>query len=892
MHHLRFSRLSLLLGTIVGVLAICCGGLQARMADDNRPPHSGPSVAAPEYCIAEHNIGKFVMAINNNGTFGVNYAQTAPIDCFTQQEVTSCEFPKGSNTVYMYGAAFWIGAVVGRDTLVSLGADGWTQAYEMHPAEGNLGRMIYRSTINPSSPAFDGAVSEQDYIAVYSDTCTNCVGNSLDFLDNRRHKPLNIEITQRSYAWSYAYAEDIILFDYGIKNIGQRRLDDVYMGIYVDADVTDQVNLTNQGGFDDDICGFRHTAPKTYLPSNCPPDSHVVNLAWIADNSGDLDTIVAPVPAVTATRIVRTPAENLGVSFNWWVGNQDATRDFGPQARETYRDLQTGGLGTPEGDRNKYHFLSNGEFDYDQAKTASISATDPVWLPPSPVIKNDVADGYDTRYLLSFGPFDIEPGQTLPLSFAYLAGEDLHRDPANVDNLNAGDWEAYYDGLWFDALDTNATWADWIYDNPGVDTDSDGYAGEFTLCNQGGDSTQLVDTVVDSSTVPFDTTIDTTFEFASADTIWDQGDGVPDFRGASPPPAPATYTSPISGLSGLRAEPYVGGVRIVWNGVVSENTRDVFSREIDFEGYRVYAGRDDRRSSYTLSASYDIEDYNKWEYDYTVDDYVLLESPYSLDELRATYGDGDTTWHPLNYTRQRPYVNPADPTEVLYFEPQDYNRSVLANYPNANTPIKKVFPDAVPPPTLNVDSIPDSVYNIHVTEDGFLKYYEYEYTIENLLPTVPYWINVTAFDYGSPRSGLASLETNPTILPVVTYPLESVDQVASENLKVYVYPNPYRNDADYVERGFEGRGENRARDRLRRIHFANLPPKCKISIFTLDGDLVREIEHDFSPDDPLANHDTWDLITRNTQLAVSGMYYWTVEDENGNVQIGKLVIIL
>jgi hypothetical protein len=76
------------------------------------------------------------------------------------------------------------------------------------------------------------------------------------------------------------------------------------------------------------------------------------------------------------------------------------------------------------------------------------------------------------------------------------------------------------------------------------------------------------------------------------------------------------------------------------------------------------------------------------------------------------------------------------------------------------------------------------------------------------------------------------------------------------------------------------------------IHFANLSPRCKISIYSLDGDLVREIDHNFDPSDPLANHDTWDIITRNSQQAVSGLYYWTVENEDGNVQVGKLVLIM
>jgi hypothetical protein len=93
--------------------------------------------------------------------------------------------------------------------------------------------------------------------------------------------------------------------------------------------------------------------------------------------------------------------------------------------------------------------------------------------------------------------------------------------------------------------------------------------------------------------------------------------------------------------------------------------------------------------------------------------------------------------------------------------------------------------------------------------------------------------------------------------------------------------------------GFEGRDAlYQIPDRIRRVHWANLPAKCTITIYTLDGDMVRQIKHDVDPSDPTASHEEWDLITRNTQLVVSGIYYWTVEDPNGETQIGKLVIIM
>ena len=176
---------------------------------------------------------------------------------------------------------------------------------------------------------------------------------------------------------------------------------------------------------------------------------------------------------------------------------------------------------------------------------------------------------------------------------------------------------------------------------------------------------------------------------------------------------------------------------------------------------------------------------------------------------------------------------------------------------------------------------------------GFFKYFEYEFIIEDLLPTVPYWVNVTAFDFGSPESDLEALETSLTVGAQSAYPLGSMSDIESGNAEIFVYPNPYRIDASYRSEGFEGRTESdRPDDRLRAIHFANLPPKCTIKIFTLDGDLVREIDHDYPEGDPLSMHEEWEVITRNTQKPVSGLYYWTVEDAQGQVQMGKLVVIM
>ncbi|MDH3891181.1 MAG: hypothetical protein OEV49_08860 [candidate division Zixibacteria bacterium] len=831
--------------------------------------------------LAVHKVGKIELAVANNGTFSVNYTRALLFDAFTGEPIPfSCQYPKGARIEYLYGASFWIGAVVGRDTLVSTGSDGWSRnGDEFYPDEPPFGKMVYRSITDPTKPEYEGAISEQDYIAVYTDTFTQ--GLDDDYF-GRQHVPLNIEVTQRSFSWSYAYAEDFVLFDYQIKNIGTRLLENVYMGVYVDADVCFDCSGTNQG-FSDDICGFLHTWKSEY--GVCEYEDTVF-IAWIADNDGDFmvayESGFHPAPHVTATRIVRTPSEDLEVSFNWWIGNGNPALDFGPREKankgvweEDFRDFGTGGLGTPEGDINKYYSLRNKEFDYDQVFTASKQPNDTLWLYPNQATAAEFSDGYDTRYLLSFGPFNIRPGQTLPISFSYLAGEDFHLSDGNLANLPDQPAE-YYANLNFHDLALNSTWASWVYDNPGVDTDDDGFFGKFRVC--------CAESMMDSIYDVLDTTgtylyTDTAWTYDACDTFFYEGDGVPDFRGASPPPPPDFWLEPSISKIGVR-----------FNGLRSENTKDVFSRTIDFEGYRVYLGRDDRAASYGLLASYDRENYNKWVFNpdrVGGAGYELRDIPFLIDDLRCLYGDscGDPNFDPGAFTRSNPYAMPGYPDSLFIFLPQDFNVSELG----VTTPIRKIYPDEPFPSTL----IADSAQPGELTEDGHFKHFEYYFEIEGLLATVPYHVNVTAFDYGSPESGLASLESSVTLGAKQAYPLASSDEVLANDLEVFVYPNPYRLDGAYRERGFEGRTQaDRPPDRTREVNFANVPPKCTISIFTIDGDLVREIHHDMDPDADMASHETWDLITRNTQLVVSGMYYWSVEEPNGDVQIGTLVIIM
>ncbi|MEE8417718.1 MAG: hypothetical protein V3S06_03555, partial [candidate division Zixibacteria bacterium] len=163
----------------------------------------------------------------------------------------------------------------------------------------------------------------------------------------------------------------------------------------------------------------------------------------------------------------------------------------------------------------------------------------------------------------------------------------------------------------------------------------------------------------------------------------------------------------------------------------------------------------------------------------------------------------------------------------------------------------------------------------------------YSFTVRGLSESVGMYFAVTAYDFGNPVTNLSPLESSQMINVKYVYAIAKGEQAE----EVAVYPNPYKITGNYVELGYEDRDRSGFTEFDRRIMFAGLPSKCTIRIFTLDGDLVRQIQHDdsTSPEGPGVNY--WDLISRNTQAVVSGIYIYSIDAESGFRQLGKIAII-
>lgn len=183
-----------------------------------------------------------------------------------------------------------------------------------------------------------------------------------------------------------------------------------------------------------------------------------------------------------------------------------------------------------------------------------------------------------------------------------------------------------------------------------------------------------------------------------------------------------------------------------------------------------------------------------------------------------------------------------------------------------------------------------------VTFPGDTVQYYYKYKLTNLLNGWQYLFAVSAFDEGDPENNLDILESSP--LANFQRVLPGTPSTDDPDIQIGVYPNPYYGNAIW-----DGSSE-----RLRKIYFFNLPSDCQITIYTLSGDVVKRIDHTsssnssevrwfetFAPDGKqkfAGGEHAWDLLTDNEQAIATGMYLFTVKNNNsGDIKTGKFLVI-
>jgi len=365
--------------------------------------------------VAVHDVGTLHLTVSNWGMIG-----SWPNTGMPFEALPSAQWQGGSRVEYLFGGGLWVGALADSNTFPSV-STGFTEL-EFRPTPDPID-VIYAATEGmpggeryPSLDADDdgdGLVDEEwhdsrdndgdgqtdeDIEAVSAQMFSRWYTD--DQLDAGtiypQHDPLHLTVRERSIQWREIDYDDLVGFEFEIRNTGTRVLNDVYVGFWHDLDAG---NRDADNYYDDD-----QVAMATIQVDHGARGVRDYDYVYVYDSDGDggntpgafgmllLDhtTDAAGVSAPTDVRLQTFVAVNPG----HWAPNDDYTR-------------------------------------YETMASGSIS-------PPTVVPR-------DYSAIVSVGPFPrIGPGESVSLAMAMVA---TLNDGTFANVINAA---LLYHGEWFD----------------------------------------------------------------------------------------------------------------------------------------------------------------------------------------------------------------------------------------------------------------------------------------------------------------------------------------------------------------------------------------------------------------------------------------------------------
>lgn len=755
----------------------------------------------------------------------------------------------------------------------------------------------------------DGApVSEQDFISYYYDYCPFGTPGDRDLGQHRsmnRHYPLRVRVRQMSYQWSYDYIKNLVYIEFDITNMNTATQDTLYdctMGIYMDADCGPQTMLEI---YADDLSGY------------VKGTNYEFAYTYDADQDGGLTT------GLIGARVCTPDPEQLKFHCWYWKGD-DGPDDYNPYSFNF----------APRRTANEKYWLLTGrnpnETKYQPLRPEQNDVSE--YVQPTPT---------DTRFLFAF--YGAQPGTS---EYNEMDGGVYHKRWNLAPGRTMKIVVAVFPGENKEDLKSSARWAKKIYGQSQtlVNVVLPDTFPHYTPPEPPAIPKLLAELQDDGNRI--DLYWDNRSEFSYDSQTIDSGViGWQDPN--SPGYLPGLDSDPLGvDWSGFpeQFQPRPDDPNFKYNLEARVNPYTAHRLRHDFQGYSLW-GRSGSGSQedWVMIERWDKTDTSQDRIDYEVN----AASPYA-DSLYVDYGGYtgiDKGLPNLNqwqgdYTRftklDENYALVTNPTgEFFGFPLYDPDVEWSPELENAAEMIAQQNPqlseDAVKTlqarlfkhPDMRTDVF-DALYDtkliplpnhggqvaIPVSQGDTLALYNLRlnrlarryYTASILYPRkgIEYYAAVTAYDRGIPAHDINFLETgrDADANMKVFFP----GSLAKEKMDdIFVVPNPYLGHSK-----FDGRREKDPKgDRSRRLWFVNLPETCKIRIYTLAGDLVREIDHDGAYQADVITvskaaslglaadgiHD-WDLLSRHRQIIAPGVYLYSVENKaDRQIKVGKFVII-
>jgi hypothetical protein len=858
--------------------------------------------------------GKFVMNVGRLQLQITNVGETGNQDNPRRTTVPSAEWPQGSGQDYLFAAGLWVGAldasgiahvttatyerefspeITPDNVCVNLPVDQVADVREAYEGIPNGNRVI-SSSVDPDDDG-DGLVDE-DFLNGKDDDgdglCDedySAVGQQMlacEYYDNipqtrqqfPEHVPLGLKVRQTSYAWATPGQNDFVGMDYAITNISGRTIRNVMVGIFADMDVgsrsvpgyflDDQVGLINRNIF--------------YTGASGETVNRKLQMGYMYDNPDNPNA----------------PQENKGGDVPGYFGLMFLNHTTDPSGVlapnkvgiTAFKFFSGSGApfaagGDPENDAQRYQLMTDPTLNPDNL--GEIRSSRPL----------------DYRLVMATGPFrTLLPDSTLTVSVGWVMGLGLESSPGQ-DHITSGG-----------SLLEDAIAAQQVFDGLYTDLDGDQLTGQCgkETCLRSASGATFVYQIPESSVcrVRFWSSIPPDAKYAGI-TPWNPNGTCADNQAGKfvcvDPPATSGVTHCASADTlaqnvgntclyvdlDCNVNTGQGGREHLVNWVAAAPLpspvflgQDGNNEPRDFlELYK--SGRDSAR----VSAWFFPGDHRvtlKWNnFAELVRDaqrgnlkefigYRIYKAS-GWDRPLGSNGPGRNLWSLLGEWRVDSKGTPARPLSELID-------------PSAPIVFRQDVSVRWDPGTRSV--LTDSFY----TEvDTLFAVGRYSYVDNNVLNGFPYFYSIVPVSVvpGATTEQDIVLSSNPSAQNLqVVYPRGDAQNSQSH---VFVVPNPYtaRAEWDLVPREEDPSGT--------KVTFMNLPRvKGTVHIFSLSGDLVRDIEFDGRPPadlqygkDPVATPTgsvSWNLISRNGQRIVSGVYLFSVDTELGR-EIGKFVII-
>ncbi len=344
------------------------------------------------------NVGNIGLTVTNFGTYGHSF-QLWP-------EQPSCEYPLGSGIEHIYDGGLWVGGYISEDStgsnrqgpFVTTGVIDQASAgsrgggLEFTNASGSM--MLERSSLSDSRYYDPRAVSHQDFVCNYTDTNTTLLNGEVI----EGHDPLGLVVHQESYAWNFPFADFFVIINYTLKNVTNKYIDSVYVGLWTDA-VVRNTKITPPG-------------PTTFYNKGGDGYSDSMRIAYEFDATGDIgftDSYVGiqflgSTPSLDSAINIGGGTELPSVNFvSWQFRNTDDPNFFSPQDDiQRYRKMQG-------------YFGGNNRFKQG-INPSTLQA-------PS-----------NRSVLITSGPYkNIAPGDSINVVFAVVCAHKYGNEPAAYD---------------------------------------------------------------------------------------------------------------------------------------------------------------------------------------------------------------------------------------------------------------------------------------------------------------------------------------------------------------------------------------------------------------------------------------------------------------------------